>query len=148
MKPRLNIGMIGHVDHRRTTATAAIVSATANRPACPVVVNEPPERGITINTAHVEYEAPEPLPPRRSTKVGTILAVTAMLAGGFGFGLPGGPSAASIRHDSKRPKTDADLERMEAAQRKRDRKAARKGPPNAQAMAAADTQTPKENGRS
>ena len=111
--------------------TAAIVAAMANRPACPVVVNEPPERGITINTAHVEYEAPAPPPPRRSTKVGTILAMTAMLAGGFGFGLPcGGPSAASIRHDPRRPKTAADLERMEAAQRKRDRKAARKGPPN------------------
>jgi hypothetical protein len=62
--------------------------------------------------------------------IGTILAVTAMLAGAFG--LPGGgPSAASIRHDPRRPKTPDDMERIAAVQRKRDRKAARKGPPNA-----------------
>jgi len=130
MKPRLNIGMIGSVDHGRTTMTAAIVAAMANRPACPVVVVEPPEQGITINTAHVEYEAPEPPLVRRS-KLPALAFIAGAMAMAGTLGLPrGAPSAASIRHDPRRPKTAADLERMEAAQRKRDRKAARKGPPN------------------
>jgi hypothetical protein len=130
MKPRLNIGMIGSVDHGRTTMTAAIVAAMANRPACPVVVVDPPERGITINTAHVEYEAPEPPLVRRSRLPALAFIAGAMAMAGT-FDLPGGgPSAASIRHDPRRPKTPDDLDRMEAAQRKRDRKAARKGPLN------------------
>ena len=115
MKPRLNIGMIGHVDHGKTTMTAAIVTTMANRPACPVVVNESPERGITINTAHVEYEAPEPPFVRRSQLPALAIIAGAMAMVGT-FGLPGGgPSAASIRHDPRRPKTPADLERMDAA---------------------------------
>lgn len=73
---------------------------------------------------------PSPAPPRKPFKAGALLAMAALIGGGFCLNR-GGPSAASIRNDPKRPKTDADLERMEAAQRKRDRKAARKGPPNA-----------------
>ena len=91
---------------------------------------DPPELGITINTAHVEYEAPEPPLVRRSRLPALAFIAGAMAMAGT-FGLPGGgPSAASIRHDPRRPKTPKDLERMAAAQRKRDRKAARKGPPN------------------
>ena len=62
-KPHVNIGTIGHIDHGKTTLTAAITSVLAakglaekkdyaNIDAAP----EERERGITINTAHVEYE--------------------------------------------------------------------------------------------
>ena len=65
-KPHLNIGTIGHVDHGKTTLTAAITKVLATR--LPSATNqivdfdnidkapEERERGITINTAHVEYE--------------------------------------------------------------------------------------------
>ena len=62
-KPHVNIGTIGHVDHGKTTLTAAITNTLADKgfaekksyadiDAAP----EERERGITINTAHVEYE--------------------------------------------------------------------------------------------
>jgi elongation factor Tu len=62
-KPHVNIGTIGHVDHGKTTLTAAI-SATLARAQGGVAVDfanidkapEERERGITINTAHIEYE--------------------------------------------------------------------------------------------
>ena len=63
-KPRCNIGTIGHVDHGKTTLTAAITAVLADRlgmePAVPFdQIDKAPEereRGITINSAHVEYE--------------------------------------------------------------------------------------------
>jgi len=62
-KPHLNIGTIGHVDHGKTTLTAAITSVLAgeglaeNRDFSSIDnAPEEKERGITINTAHVEYE--------------------------------------------------------------------------------------------
>jgi elongation factor Tu len=62
-KPHVNIGTIGHVDHGKTTLTAAITSVLAkhgNSKAASFdsIDNAPEERerGITINTAHVEYE--------------------------------------------------------------------------------------------
>ena len=62
-KPHLNIGTIGHVDHGKTTLTAAITSVLANaglsaKRDFDSIDNAPEEkeRGITINTAHVEYE--------------------------------------------------------------------------------------------
>ncbi len=62
-KPHVNIGTIGHVDHGKTTLTAAItlVLSTvggAEIKAYDQIDNAPEERerGITINTAHVEYE--------------------------------------------------------------------------------------------
>ena len=51
-KPHVNIGTIGHVDHGKTTLTAAITTVLAKIDNAP----EEKERGITINTAHVEYE--------------------------------------------------------------------------------------------
>ena len=61
-KPHVNIGTIGHVDHGKTTLTAAIVhhygvGADAQK-GVDQIDNAPEEkqRGITINTAHVEYE--------------------------------------------------------------------------------------------
>jgi elongation factor Tu len=62
-KPHLNIGTIGHVDHGKTTLTAAITSVLAEKGwskkrSFDSIDNAPEEkeRGITINTAHVEYE--------------------------------------------------------------------------------------------
>jgi elongation factor Tu len=62
-KPHVNIGTIGHVDHGKTTLTAAITMALAQSGHAKVMkydeidkAPEEKERGITINTAHVEYE--------------------------------------------------------------------------------------------
>src|SRR5881275_3139582 len=62
-KPHCNIGTIGHVDHGKTTLTAAITytlaksgGATAKKYADIDAAPEEKARGITINTAHVEYE--------------------------------------------------------------------------------------------
>ncbi|HLV40811.1 MAG TPA: elongation factor Tu [Brumimicrobium sp.] len=62
-KPHLNIGTIGHVDHGKTTLTAAITKVLADAgfseaKAYDQIDNAPEERerGITINTSHVEYE--------------------------------------------------------------------------------------------
>ena len=63
-KPHLNIGTIGHVDHGKTSLTAAITKVLADNVAGNAAVDfanidkapEERERGITISTAHVEYE--------------------------------------------------------------------------------------------
>ena len=63
-KPHCNIGTIGHVDHGKTTLTAAITKVLAARVAGNTAENfedidkapEERERGITISTAHVEYQ--------------------------------------------------------------------------------------------
>ena len=62
-KPHVNIGTIGHVDHGKTTLTAAITKTLAMKgfaqfEDCSMIDKAPEERerGITINTAHVEYE--------------------------------------------------------------------------------------------
>jgi elongation factor Tu len=62
-KPHVNIGTIGHVDHGKTTLTAAITNVLASMGQAQAqaydeidVAPEEKERGITINTAHVEYE--------------------------------------------------------------------------------------------
>ena len=61
-KPHLNIGTIGHVDHGKTTLTAAITTVLAEKGLSQQVnfdeidnAPEEKERGITINTSHVEY---------------------------------------------------------------------------------------------
>ena len=62
-KPHVNIGTIGHVDHGKTTLTAAITKFLAMQGKAEMqdysAIDKAPEereRGITINTAHVEYE--------------------------------------------------------------------------------------------
>ena len=57
-KPHVNIGTIGHVDHGKTTTTAAITKYFGDFKAYDQIDNAPEEkaRGITINTSHVEYE--------------------------------------------------------------------------------------------
>src|ERR1700753_3995491 len=61
-KPHVNIGTIGHVDHGKTTLTAAITKVLSNKGLAAIrdfssIDNAPEEkeRGITINTSHVEY---------------------------------------------------------------------------------------------
>ena len=65
-KPHVNVGTIGHVDHGKTTLTAALTMFSAKSSGGRVmsyeeIDNAPEEkaRGITINTRHVEYESPE-----------------------------------------------------------------------------------------
>ncbi|MEM6455412.1 MAG: elongation factor Tu [Acidobacteriota bacterium] len=65
-KPHVNIGTIGHVDHGKTTLTAAITRIQASQGLADFTafedIDKAPEereRGITIATAHVEYETPE-----------------------------------------------------------------------------------------
>ncbi|MEK7112102.1 MAG: GTP-binding protein, partial [Patescibacteria group bacterium] len=64
-KPHVNVGTIGHVDHGKTTLTAAITSVLskqAGNPTKPLKFDEidnapeEKERGVTINISHVEYE--------------------------------------------------------------------------------------------
>jgi elongation factor Tu len=62
-KPHINIGTIGHVDHGKTTLTAAITKVLGDKGMAQIVdfasIDNAPEeraRGITINTSHVEYE--------------------------------------------------------------------------------------------
>src|SRR6202020_2820462 len=62
-KPHCNIGTIGHVDHGKTSLTAAITKVLGEPGGAPVTaydqIDKAPEekaRGITISTAHVEYE--------------------------------------------------------------------------------------------
>ena len=62
-KPHVNVGTIGHVDHGKTTTTAAISKVLADKGLAERVdfanIDQAPEereRGITINTAHIEYE--------------------------------------------------------------------------------------------
>ena len=62
-KPHINIGTIGHVDHGKTTLTAAITKVLAEKGGAQFMdynmIDKAPEereRGITINTSHVEYE--------------------------------------------------------------------------------------------
>ena len=65
-KPHVNIGTIGHVDHGKTTLTAAITATLAKRVPSPInkayafneIDNSPEEaaRGVTINISHIEYE--------------------------------------------------------------------------------------------
>src|SRR5690606_11261364 len=62
-KPHVNVGTIGHVDHGKTTLTAAITTILAQKGVAPLRkydeidnAHEEKERGITINTSHVEYQ--------------------------------------------------------------------------------------------
>src|ERR1044072_3301021 len=62
-KPHVNIGTIGHVDHGKTTLTAAITTVLAEKGLAEVRVfssidnaPEEKERDLTINTSHVEYK--------------------------------------------------------------------------------------------
>src|SRR3989454_4063988 len=65
-KPHLNIGTIGHIDHGKTTLTAAITKVLHDQDPSTTYTSfdeidkapEEKERGITINIAHVEYETP------------------------------------------------------------------------------------------
>ena len=73
-KPHMNIGTIGHIDHGKTTLTAAITKVlhdkfpTLNDSFAFDQIDKAPEerqRGITISIAHVEYQGKPSLRPRR-----------------------------------------------------------------------------------
>src|SRR5690606_40977134 len=82
-KPHINIGTIGHVDHGKTTLTAAITTVLNKRYGTGSAIAydqidkapEERERGITISTSHVEYETPNrhyahvDCPDRKSTRL-------------------------------------------------------------------------------
>jgi hypothetical protein len=121
MKPHINIGVIGHIDHGKTTLTAAITST---------LVSEPEKKDFAIDPPLQEDEPPLPARKPRGSMAG-LLAMTAMLAGCGMYGMGGGRSSAAERNDPDRPKTPQDLERLVAAQLKRERKAARKARNNA-----------------
>jgi elongation factor Tu len=64
-KPHVNVGTIGHIDHGKTTLTAAITLCLSKKGQAEYIsfdqidkAPEEKERGITIATAHVEYETP------------------------------------------------------------------------------------------
>ena len=83
-KPHCNIGTIGHVDHGKTTLTAAITSVLAVRQGGTAVAfdqidkaPEEKERGITINSAHVEYETAKRHYAGAAQMDGSILVVAA-----------------------------------------------------------------------
>ena len=66
-KPHVNVGTIGHVDHGKTTLTAALTKVMAETYGGTFMaydqIDKAPEekaRGITISTAHVEYQSQEP----------------------------------------------------------------------------------------
>ena len=81
-KPHVNIGTIGHVDHGKTTLTAAITKYLALlRQGLLTLITLPSirlrkksERGITINTAHVEYQTDA---HQTETRAVTMLTLTA-----------------------------------------------------------------------
>jgi len=61
LKPHINVGTVGHVDHGKTTLTAALTKKFSKSAVKYDEIDKAPEekeRGITINTAHVEYEGP------------------------------------------------------------------------------------------
>jgi len=123
MKPHINIGTIGHIDHGRTTLTAAICATLATRPE-PILVNPKSDdlREIMIESKAVEYTH-APVIAEHRPRQNSMMAMMAMI-GGLG-GMPGmsarNPSQQE-RNSPNREKTPEDLERMEAAQKKRDRK--------------------------
>jgi len=96
-------------------------------------MNDKPTQVDNPEITEIDQEQQEtnnraPSTARRSTSAMKLLALTTMF-GGFG-GLGGGRSASAERHDPDREKTPKDLERMKAAQDKRDKRAARKSNQN------------------
>ena len=80
-KPHINIGTIGHIDHGKTTLTAAITKVLHDRypdvnPFTPFdMIDKAPEerqRGITISIAHVEYQTARPATTPTSTAQVTL----------------------------------------------------------------------------
>ena len=100
-KPHVNIGTIGHVDHGKTTLTAAITkylafSGKAKFEAYDSIDKAPEEkaRGITINTAHVEYETDKRHYahvdcPGHADYIKNMITGAAQMDGGVGFGRNG-----------------------------------------------------------
>jgi len=107
-KPHVNVGTIGHVDHGKTTLTAAITMVLAQKnPKIAVrdygsIDNAPEERerGITIATAHVEYETDKRHYahvdcPGHADYVKNMITGAAQMDGGDSCGVGGGRADAS-----------------------------------------------------
>ena len=78
-KPHVNVGTIGHVDHGKTTLTAAIATVCAKKFGGEAkdyaAIDSAPEekaRGITINTSHVEYDSLQLVTTRTQTAQATL----------------------------------------------------------------------------
>ena len=115
-KPHCNIGTIGHVDHGKTSLTAAITKVLAETGGATYTaydqIDKAPEekaRGITIATAHVEYETDEaPLRARRLPRARRLCEEHDHRRGADGRRHPGGergrrPDAADPRAHPARP---------------------------------------------
>lgn len=135
MKPHINVGMIGHVDHGKTTLTTAICAAMAHKSAPTEAMVVPPSDGNQVmkieSIAAKEYQ-PDPViayQPRHRCPLAAafVLPIMCGLAAMRFPGLSARNPSQQERNDPRREKTPQDLERMAAAQRKRDRKAARNG---------------------
>lgn len=124
MRPHLNIGTIDHV---KTTLTAAIVGSMADTKVEQPLF--PPLEEFPNIPPHVFKPNPpvfEETPKSRRSRLSTILGATAMMGMYGGMMGMGGPSGAYIRFNPDREKTPEDLEKMEAARRKRELKAAKR----------------------
>jgi elongation factor Tu len=82
-KPHVNVGTMGHVDHGKTTLTAAITAtclqkklpSDVNKPVATIRIDNAPEekaRGITIATSHQEYESQKSVTTLTSTCQDTL----------------------------------------------------------------------------
>ena len=103
-KPHLNVGTIGHIDHGKTTLTAAITSVLAEKTGGTArsfesIDNAPEEkaRGITISIAHVEYETPNRHyahvdMPGHADYIKNLITGAAQIDGAIDTGLPTGPA--------------------------------------------------------
>src|SRR3979490_125631 len=106
-KPHVNIGTIGHVDHGKTTLTAAITKTQASKGMAKFMaydqIDKAPEereRGITISTAHVEYESDKRHYahvdcPGHADYVKNMITGAAQMDGAI---LVGGPAAGPMPH--------------------------------------------------
>src|SRR3546814_2145215 len=82
-KPHVNVGTIGHVDHGKTTLTAALTKIGAERfggefKAYDAIDAAPEEkaRGITISTAHVEYESPNRRSEEHTSELQSLMRIS------------------------------------------------------------------------
>jgi elongation factor Tu len=110
-KPHMNIGTLGHVDHGKTTLTAALTKVAASRGAAKFMsydnIDKAPEeraRGITIDAAHVEYETPErhyahiDCPGHQSYVKNMITGATQMEGAILVISAPDGPQEQTREH--------------------------------------------------
>lgn len=122
-RPHVNIGTIG--GFTSPTLISSVLSATTSANSTEIITVD---EGSTIaGTSYVEYKPELPLTKKPKSSMLSMLAMAGMMGGG-GFPMLAwkGRSAATVRNDPNREKTQDDLDRLEAARQKRERKEARK----------------------